>query len=289
MTNLDCTDLKAFLSALIDDAIDADARHGAERHLAECADCRTLVDEVERADAALAEATAAATTDRLPDGFAPAVLARTVYAERLNRSGGGGGLGSWLGWIAAAACLALAILTWIVNHTPSPAQRTTTTPVLSVKGTYALGPQFRSWTHDGAPSDEAIAQLEAPAAAPSAAPAAGSAAPQALSPLDADTLESAAYMLQRLSRAQAGSFADLETVRRAAEYDDIVTRLAELHERLRPEDRNVVMAAEAVLFRLVNGPLDLADARALKESVAAMSIVQRLDDISGRRSASPAL
>ncbi len=84
-------------------------------------------------------------------------------------------------------------------------------------------------------------------------------------------------------------FADLETVRRAAEYDDIVTRLAELHERLRPEDRNVVMAAEAVLFRLVNGPLDLADARALKESVAAMSIVQRLDDISGRRSASPAL
>ncbi len=284
MTTLDCTDVKAILSALIDGVLDTAARHGAERHLAGCAECRALLDEVERADAALAEATGRATADRLPDGFTPSVLARTVYADRLSRPGHRG-LGSWLGWIAAAACLALAVLTWIANHSPLPDR-----PSLPLRSTnYALGSQFRSWTHDGDPTEQELKHLQAPAPASPGTSETGSSSKAALAPLDADTVDSAAYLLQRLALAQVSSFADLETVRRAAEYDDIVPRLAAVRERLVPEDRTVVMAAEAVLFRLVNGPLDLTDAVALKDSVAELQIVQRLDQIRARRPGPSAL
>ena len=44
---LDCTDIQAMLSALVDGELDADRRHGAERHLAGCQACRTLLSEAE--------------------------------------------------------------------------------------------------------------------------------------------------------------------------------------------------------------------------------------------------
>ena len=48
---MDCTDVKALLSGLVDDEVDGDVRHAAERHIAGCAGCRTLLDEAEALDA----------------------------------------------------------------------------------------------------------------------------------------------------------------------------------------------------------------------------------------------
>ena len=45
---MDCTDIKAMLSGLVDDELDAPTRHQAERHLANCKACRSLVSEAER-------------------------------------------------------------------------------------------------------------------------------------------------------------------------------------------------------------------------------------------------
>ena len=75
-TNMDCTDVKALLSAIIDGELPADDRHRAERHLADCATCRTVVSDAEHADALVAATVGLdGPDDRLPDGFEGAVLA----------------------------------------------------------------------------------------------------------------------------------------------------------------------------------------------------------------------
>ena len=82
MKSLDCTDIKALLSALIDDCVESDTRHLAERHLADCKSCRTLIDETEAAEAMVAASVGdLAPLDTLPDGFKANVLARTVYFD----------------------------------------------------------------------------------------------------------------------------------------------------------------------------------------------------------------
>ena len=90
METLDCTDIKALLSGLIDDRVDPATRHRAERHMAECKTCRTLLDEAEAAEAmVVASVSALGEGGTLPEEFEANVLARTVYAERLAAGHGG--------------------------------------------------------------------------------------------------------------------------------------------------------------------------------------------------------
>jgi anti-sigma factor RsiW len=83
MNALDCTDIKALLSALIDDQLDEHTRHQVERHLAECDACRAQVNEHERLDAlvAMSAELSAHGSPGLPRGFEQTVLAQTVRAE----------------------------------------------------------------------------------------------------------------------------------------------------------------------------------------------------------------
>src|SRR5688572_30763268 len=71
-----------------------------------------------------------------------------------------------------------------------------------------------------------------------------------MSPEDADTLFAASHLLQMLVQADLTSFADVDRIRRIAEYDDILNRLAAARGRLAPAERSLAMAAEAVLLRL---------------------------------------
>ena len=43
MTTMQCPDIKALLSGLVDDEIDGETRHLAERHIATCRPCRALL------------------------------------------------------------------------------------------------------------------------------------------------------------------------------------------------------------------------------------------------------
>ena len=83
--SLDCTDIKAMLSALIDDEADDADRYRAERHLAGCRECRELVSEAERNDALVATAVAGDDLPGgIPAGFEAAVLTRATSVDRIG-------------------------------------------------------------------------------------------------------------------------------------------------------------------------------------------------------------
>ena len=121
MESMDCTDIRALISGLVDDELDASRRHLAERHLAECAECRAAVGEMETLNqVGHAAAQRHLVPESLPDGFAGAVLSRTVYATG-SRGGRKAGWLNWLGWMAAAAALFLAVLIWAMDNQPPTA------------------------------------------------------------------------------------------------------------------------------------------------------------------------
>ncbi|MCI0676577.1 MAG: anti-sigma factor [Phycisphaerales bacterium] len=291
MTNLDCKDIKAMLSGLVDDEVDRDTRHAAERHLADCPGCRELVNEAESINQMLAmEAERALSPAGLPAGFAEAVLGQTVYAEAYNFAGRR--WTSWLGWVAAAACLLLSLSIWVLNQgggsliAGGPRGADPLPPGL--QGTRGSSHLTRSWTFDG-PLPGASAQDEQTNAAideqlaryqPAALEVDFSS--QNLSQDDADTLYAASNLLTMLSRADASSFADAERVRQIAEYDEILERLESVRERLSAQDRAVVLAAESVLLRIVNGPLSLGDLTMLRETVKSLELAAHVQAISDR-------
>lgn len=173
MNTMDCTDIKAMLSAYLDDELEKDQRHTAERHLADCAACRALVDEAERLDALLAmDETGAAGGEivgavSLPNDFESGVLLRTVYADAAaGRPGRSWWL--WSGWMVAAASLTLAVVLWMVgtsfrlmpdspmlalNLDEPPRAADDNTPsgrAVNASMTYTAGRELRSRTYDGA-------------------------------------------------------------------------------------------------------------------------------------------
>jgi len=102
--DFDCKDLGAVLSGLVDDVLDAQTRHAAERHLVACAGCTARVEEAERFNDLLAEGIHV--SDSLPEGFADAVLAATTRRDRFVFRQPR--WMAWSGWMAAAATFLLA-------------------------------------------------------------------------------------------------------------------------------------------------------------------------------------
>ena len=293
MNELDCKDIKALLSGLVDGELEAQTRHQAERHLGGCKPCRELVDEAERLNALLA--TDAQGPAGLPEGFADRVLHQTIYADAYNFAGRR--WTSWLGWVAAAACLALAMTIWFVNPRGySPSTTPTAVP--------AYASIAKSWTYDGNLSPESIARQRVAAQGRDFDPdvdeelartmPAGSSAPLSASSYDssllttsitrddADAWYAASNLLDMLSRADLRSFADVERIRQIAEYDDLLDRLADSRSRLNWNDRPAVLAAESVLIRVVRGPLSLEDLRMVHDTVQQLNLADRIEDLSSR-------
>jgi hypothetical protein len=284
---MDCTDIKAMLSAIIDGAGDPDERHRAERHLAECATCRRLVSDAEQVDAMLAAAVDSdGPSDRLPEGFEGKVLSRTVFAaEAAHR------WHSWLGWLAAAASIMLAVVMWTMDRTPSPG---------TFHATYRAGPELQSWALLEPPTDTAprtrfvvnevarYAVDTGPRPGNSRAttrsadtPTAPLKSPSGLSPLAAETIESVSMVMAMLQHADDRSFADVEHVRRITEYEKLLPHMAEIRGELPPSDRPPILAAEAMLYRIVRGPVSLEDVRELRYTIARMNLPERIAAISG--------
>ena len=105
---------------------------------------------------------------------------------------------------------------------------------------------------------------------------------QAINREDAETLYATSNLLDTLNRADLSSFADVERIRQIAVYDDLLPRLAKVRANLSPAERPVVLAAESVLLRVVNGPLDLQDLRELHDTVAALDLSSEVGAISNR-------
>jgi hypothetical protein len=261
-SDMDCTDIKATLSALLDGEADQALAHEAERHLSGCRACRELIDEAEALDE-LVGAHVGAMIDRagLPAGFAEAVLERTALARAPR-----GYLlqwTTWAGWLAAAAALALAITIWVSDRRQG-GPRAIATPTSEVTtAAYETGSELRSLVYNGPILPE-----------PSGGPT--------LSREDAQTLSFAAVLLRSVAAADPRSFEDIERVRAAIEYEDLLTDLARTRRMLAPEDWLPVMAAESVFVRIAMGPLDQDDVRTLRDLVRGMGLAQTIDAMSDR-------
>lgn len=272
MTELDCKDIQAMLSGIVDGELDAATQHMADRHLAGCKSCRGLVDDAEALNALLVmEAQRNLAPVGLPAGFENAVLRQTVFAEAYQFAGRK--WTSWMGWMAAAACLGLAVSLWFVSPRalqPSPVAARGSSPDTSALRTGVYLTSGRSWTYDGSLTPDAITVAFT---RPSVLP---------ISRDDADALYAASNLLSMMQRADHESFADVERIRQIAEYDELLDRLAQSRERLNDADRVTVMAAEGVLLRVVNGPVSLDDLRTLSRTVGSMNLAAQVEAISAR-------
>ncbi len=308
MTELDCKDIKALLSGLIDGELDDTKRHQAERHLADCKPCRDTVSEAETLNNLLVmEAQHSAA--KLPASFENAVLRQTVYAEAYAFAGRR--WTSWLGWVAAAACLGLATSMWFVNRQlttyPDQIARAPGSNDNSTSRTSAYTPGLggKSWTYPGSlPAelisgsnsrefsatgeayravDEQLASIM-PVRLTNQSSRSVTSSPQTDlgTEEDAHALSTASNLLDMLSRADVKSFADVEYIRQIAVYDDLLNRLTDSRSRLQMADRPAVMAAESILLRVVNGPLSEEDLQLLRESAKSLDLSRQLQSINDR-------
>lgn len=315
MQTMDCTDIKALLSPYLDDELDAESRHLMERHLGDCASCRSFVDEAERLDGLLLlDAEQRTQSTALSPDFIGAVMSRTVYADPPSR------LGNlwinWAGWTAAAASLTLAALLWVQERSqPAPSQlagipgitlETTedAAPRMVRTLSYATGAGLRSQTYDGVLPIEQIlgvslrnepdmtAANDMMAAAAVAGdepvieePTTRFAARHAIAREDAETFYATALVLEALADADLDSFADVERVRRIAEFDELLPRLHQARSRVDAADRPAVLAAESLLVRVVQGPINTDDVRVLRDTVAQLQLSEEMGEMSLRWSA----
>lgn len=272
MDTMDCTDIKALLSALADDELDHARRHVAERHLAECRDCRLLLDQAEALDQAIVADTAGLTAEALPDGFEDAVLGRTIFRGSLRPYGRM--WTTWVGWVAAAASLALAITIWRVDRSggadASPPRhidiaRIPTTP-----------PDSAPWLS----GEVAMGMVSSDAPAPARAESGPAFA--TITGEDADVLYAASLLLETLLDAEATSFAEVEEIRQVAEYDQILPRLAAARRRLSATDQTAVLAAESILLRVVRGPISREDVAQIRQTLQDLDLAGLLNAISER-------
>jgi hypothetical protein len=235
--------------------------------------------------------------DRLPDGFEGAVLARTVYAR--NHRGTAGRWQSWLGWLAAAAAIVLAVVLSPLGR-PADADREAGQVA---NAPYPPGPELGSWTLQepqvatgavtrlvinevaGYPGDEETGSWEIPTAAGTFAvgPTEG------LSKKDAETIESVSLVLSILENADDRSFADIEQARRITEYEQLLPRLAATRSGVPVADRPVLLAAESMLYRVVRGPMNLNDVRELRNTIVRLDLPDQIHAITGKRARSNSL
>lgn len=288
MTQFDCTDIKAMLSAIVDDQLEAEARHSVERHLATCKPCRRVVDEAEAIDAILAlDMQGASEADALPAGFEDSVLSRTVQSSSLRFRNH-----RWMnigGWIASAAAIALAMTIWITDRRALLRQ----SQLVTGDGPAAIEPNpllaytsnvTNSWIYEG-PVDTQPA-----AAKISAAPKEESAPPTieriiqatTLTREDGEAIYTAALALDQLQGDNSLSFEDLDTVRRIVEYDDLLPRLAQARGHLNAEDRTALIAAESIFTRIVRGPINESDIAEISQTLETLELADRIARI-GRR------
>ncbi len=292
METSDCTDIKAWLSGLIDDRVDPATRHRAERHLAECKSCRELLSQAETAEAMVAASVSAlGDSQALPEEFEANVLARTVHAERLAAVHGR--WVNWLGWMAAAAALALAVTVWVMD--PNTTLRGPV-PAVALGGgvenqallsNEQLAVQTSNFT---TPDPSSFIELNRLSMTPSLTRTSiHSTSVALLSRDDLETLDDVSRLLMMLSQSPDQSLVEIERIRRIAEYDLLLTRIAQLRANLAPQDRITVSAAESVLYRVVRGPLSMEDVQILRDDVNRLELPSHLGAIANRLSPASSL
>ncbi len=321
--------MRALLSALVDDQVDAQTRHLAERHLTSCNACRTMLDEAEALDDLMARDSDALTGGPvLPAGFEAAVIERALLERPTVRRS----LVTWTGWFAAAACLTLAVLIWSfdrnmwINNTVPQVAKSLDAPVdaradahdetASSNVVRTANYQRRSWTFDGELPDDALLTSFNDGDVPSSAdePTMSKIQPAQMPPTfeddpdqawrdaaalvargsnlsdeDVQTLYSVSLLMETLADAELHNFAEVDRIRRITEYDELLPRINQTKQRLSAEDRAIVRVAESILLRIVRGPVTETVARELWSDASKFELAEALQAMSEHVGSRPSL
>jgi len=126
-----------------------------------------------------------------------------------------------------------------------------------------------------------------PGAADSAAAAGDSPAGVDVKPTlsreDEDVLYATSSLLDTLVEdTDESSMRVAEDMRRRIESDRVLERLGAARLRLQPQDQAVILAAESILYRIVYGPVSLADLREMRSAVQGLNITREIDRMIGK-------
>lgn len=271
MKSMDCTDIRVLLSGLIDDEVDAETRHQADRHIARCQACTAMIGQAEALDGLVVADTDVwndeVNGDGVSDAFIGTVLSRTVYArqrphfrERFT---------TWTGWIAVAAVMILAMTVWIMDRQLRQTRNADQQAVAITATAYRPGPELRSSTR---PLPTYTGGVQAAAFLPDSR----------LAHHDALALDTAAVVLDMLIATPPEDAIEIERMRRIVEYDQLLERLADARMRLPDADHPAVHAAEAILTRLLLVSPDATELRHLRETTQRLDLHQSLGAMSNR-------
>jgi hypothetical protein len=276
---MDCTDIKAILSGRVDDELDAASRHQAERHLANCQTCRSVVNEAEGLNALIAaHAQTLTPLASLPEGFEAAVFSRTVYPQALKFHSRR--WTNWTGWLAAAAVLGLSAMIFLMEQRgDNPIIESASRGMMNTGlSPYITGAQHRSKTFDGDVTASLASHIRS--ASGTSTVLRDAMTRPTINRDDAETIFATSQLMDMLEQADLGTFADVDRIRRVAEYDNILPRLAEARSNVPESDRPALLAAESLLLRIVRGPVDMDDLSMMRDTVARLDLSRQLGALS---------
>ncbi len=249
MQSMDCTDIKVLLSGLIDDEVDRETRHVAERHIAGCDACRRLLDEAEALNELIVTDAETAAGAGLPDDLVGNVLSRTVHADQRR---GPHGLTNWLGWLAAAAVLLLTLSLRLMDGPPAPAPKSTA--LAPVPQDPVAGNRSKVTEQSSVRQASFLQSSIYEGNVPPFLDAGASETPRMLRE-DAEAFDAASLVLEILIAADLDDADRLAEIREIATYDELLPRLTAARERLDEEaDQVAVIAAESALLTVLQDP-----------------------------------
>jgi len=230
-----CSELKAALSAYLDDELTREERLRADAHLVDCGKCRNLIERAEQLDESLRarfasdleRATAEITADSVDTAAMQASVLAAIGVRPQRR---------WLPRLAIAAGIAAAALASIAFWS-SGSRSDALAP---------LGPgQFAS------SKDAATRELE-----PVAQPRRESIALASLDPDERQLLYSTGVILTNLKREGFENSASATQLREVARYDELVDRLDVLLGKVAPDDRATIAFARETIEHFLESASD---------------------------------
>ena len=254
-----CSELKAALSAYLDDELTRDERLRADAHLVGCGKCRDLVERAERLDDALRaqfardlEQAASEVSLESVDTAAMQASVLAAIGPRPRRS--------WLPRLAIAAGIVAAAAATIVFWKAGDRS----------DALAPLGPgQFASSTDAGSRGVEPVAAPRREAIA--------------LASLDADErqlLYSTSVILTNLKREGFERSASATQLREVARYDELVDRLDGVLGKVAPEDRATVAFARETIEHFIESASNPDRLDEIRRDLERTDIDQRLTTLS---------
>lgn len=230
-----CSELKAALSAYLDDELTREERLRTDAHLVDCGKCRDLVERAEQLDDSLRaqfaldleRATAEITADSVDTAAMQASVLAAIGARPQRR---------WLPRIAIAAGIAGAALATIAFWNAGGRS----------DALAPLGPgQFAS------SKDPATREIE-----PVAQPRRESIALASLDPDERQLLYSTGVILTNLKREGFEGSTAATQLREVARYDELVDRLDVVLGKVAPEDRATIAFARETIEQFIESASD---------------------------------